>query len=236
MINSAPTILVADHDATERLFLTDNLTADGYAIVAVASRSGAIAQLREREVDLVIANVDTEALDLLDAIRDPAASQTVTAADVPVIVLADQADELQIIRVLERGGDDVLAMPFSYLELRARVAAVLRRTAPRQAPARLTAGEIAVDIHRREVTVAGQPVALSATEYELLSTLATEPTRTFTRDELMRAVWGYSNHRTRTLDSHACRLRARLAGATHPVLVNVWGVGYRLIPEPLGAQ
>jgi DNA-binding response OmpR family regulator len=229
----AQTILIADHDDSERLFLTDNLTADSYAVLPVSSRSAALTRLREREVDLVIADVNGDTLDLLDTIRNVEALQALTPGNVPVIVLTHHAHELHLVRVLERGGDDVLAKPFSYPELRARVTAVLRRTAPRQPAARLVAGEIVIDIRRREVTVAGEPVALSATEYELLTTLAAEPTRTFTRAELMRTVWGYSGHHTRTLDSHACRLRARLAGTGHPVIVNVWGVGYRLIPQTL---
>jgi DNA-binding response OmpR family regulator len=229
------TIVVADHDDSERMFLTDNLRADGYAVVPVASRSAALKRLREREVDLVIADVNGDTLDLLDTIRTVETLQALTPNDVPVIVLTGHAHELHLVRVLERGGDDVMAKPVSYPELRARVAAVLRRTEPRQPAARLVAGEIAIDLRRREVTVAGEPVALSATEYELLTALAAEPTRTFTRAELMRAVWGYNGHHTRTLDSHACRLRARLAGAGHPAVVNVWGVGYRLLPQTLKA-
>jgi DNA-binding response OmpR family regulator len=236
MSTPTATIMIADQDDSERMFLTENLTADGYAVVSVASRTAALEWLREREVDLVIADVNGDTLDLLDTIRNVETLQALTPNDVPVIVLTRHAHELHLVRVLERGGDDVVAKPFSYPELRARVAAVLRRTAPRLPAARLVAGEIVIDLRRREVTVAGEPVALSATEYELLTALAAEPTRTFTRDELMRTVWGYSGHHTRTLDSHACRLRARLAGAGHPAVVSVWGVGYRLLPQALEAR
>ena len=216
MSTPTATIVIADQDDTERMFLTDSLTADGYSIVPVASRSAALERLHEQAVDLVIADVNGDTLGLLDTIRNVEALQALTRNDVPVIVLTRHAHELHLVRLLERGGDDVVAKPFSYPELRARVAALLRRTAPRRPAARRVAGEIVIDLRSREVTVAGEPVALSATEYELLTTLAAEPTRTFTRAELMRIVWGYSGHHTRTLDSHACRLRARLAGAGHP--------------------
>jgi DNA-binding response OmpR family regulator len=231
MSTPTATIMIADQDDSERMFLTENLTADGYAVVSVASRTAALEWLREREVDLVIADVNGDTLDLLDTIRNVETLQALTPNDVPVIVLTRHAHELHLVRVLERGGDDVVAKPFSYPELRARVAAVLRRTAPRLPAARLVAGEIVIDLRRREVTVAGEPVALSATEYELLTALAAEPTRTFTRDELMRTVWGYHGQHTQTLDSHAYRLRGRLARAGHPVIVNAWGVGYRLLPQ-----
>jgi DNA-binding response OmpR family regulator len=95
----------------------------------------------------------------------------------------------------------------------------------------IVAGDLQVDLHQRQVTVQGQPVRLSDTEYRLLCALGAEPTRVFTRAELMRSVWGYAaGARTRTLDTHTYRLRAKLAGATHPVIVRVWGVGLQLIP------
>ena len=96
----------------------------------------------------------------------------------------------------------------------------------------LTAGPLRLDPHRRTVTVAGRVVELSAIEYRLLRTLASEPSRVFTREELMADVWGYSTAgRTRTLDS-VCRLRAKLANPTHKLIVNVWGVGLRLLDAP----
>jgi DNA-binding response OmpR family regulator len=135
------------------------------------------------------------------------------------------------VRLLERGSDDVIAKPFSYPELRARVQAVLRRTAPRQSSAVITAGPLRIDRRRRAVTVRERAVELRALEYALLCTLATEPSRVFTRDELMNAIWGYTSARTRTLDSHASRLRRKLSSDTHRLVINVWGVGYRLMDD-----
>jgi DNA-binding response OmpR family regulator len=92
-------------------------------------------------------------------------------------------------------------------------------------------GELAIDRHARVVTVRGEPVYLAGKEFELLSALATDPHRVFTKEELLRDVWGYRTFsRTRTLDSHVCRLRQKLERAEGDrFVVNVWGVGYKLV-------
>ena len=137
-------------------------------------------------------------------------------------------------RVLDRGGDDVVRKPFAYPELRARIAAVLRR-AERQRAALLRAGPVVIDLRSREVRVSGRHVELSAKEYQLLVTFAGEPTRVFPREELLRSVWSAQTFgRSRTLDSHASRLRRKLIGeGEEKLIVNVWGVGYRLCDTAL---
>jgi DNA-binding response OmpR family regulator len=151
--------------------------------------------------------------------------------DVPVIVLGDpDSDAVDCVRALERGCDDFVPRPFAYEELLARIRAVLRRTtAPEHEVVR--AGPIRVDRATRRVTVCGRPAALAGKEYELLLKLMTDPQRVFTKEELLRDVWGFrSLGRTRTLDSHASRLRRKLQCADDgPYVLNVWGVGYRLL-------
>jgi DNA-binding response OmpR family regulator len=151
--------------------------------------------------------------------------------DVPVIVIGDSdSDSVDCVRALERGCDDFVAPPFDYEELLARIRAVLRRTAPPEHEV-LRAGPIRVDRATRRVTVAGRRAALAGKEYELLLKLMTDPERVFTKEELLRQVWGFrSLGRTRTLDSHASRLRRKLQAAGEGRFVlNVWGVGYRLL-------
>ena len=151
--------------------------------------------------------------------------------DVPVIVLGEpECDAVDRVRALERGCDDFLVRPFAYEELLARIRAVLRRTSPAPHEVR-RAGPITADLATRSVTVGALPVALAGKEYELLLKLMTDPTRVFTKEQLLREVWGFrSLGRTRTLDSHASRLRRKLAAAGAGfVVVNVWGVGYRLM-------
>jgi DNA-binding response OmpR family regulator len=151
--------------------------------------------------------------------------------NVPVIVLGEpESDAVDRARALERGCDDFLVRPFAYEELLARIHAVLRRTSPAAHEAR-RAGPITADLATRSVTVDDEFVALAGKEYELLLKLMTDPTRVFTKEQLLREVWGFrSLGRTRTLDSHASRLRRKLAAAgAGEAVVNVWGVGYRLL-------
>jgi DNA-binding response OmpR family regulator len=110
---------------------------------------------------------------------------------------------------------------------------VLRRTRERVHRGRLRIGELEIDPASREATLRGRRVELAAKEFALLKTLASAPTRVFTKEELLRDVWGYrSMGATRTLDSHACRLRQKLGRSGDRFVVNVWGVGYRLIDGP----
>jgi DNA-binding response OmpR family regulator len=174
-------ILLAEEDETIRVFLEDNLTADGYRVATATDRDDALCQLRTIGADLILVDVNGQTLGLIDWVRSADPALCAIASDTPVIVLTSHPEELDRVRLLERGGDDVIAKPFSYPELRARIVAVLRRTAPRQAQPVLSAGPLRLDPHRRTVTVAGRVVELSAIEYRLLHTLASEPSRVFTR-------------------------------------------------------
>jgi DNA-binding response OmpR family regulator len=227
------TILVAHPDARAREFLADNLAADGYDPVPAESAADALRHLRYKAPDLAVLALrlpDRSGLEVLDALRasDGVASPMDPAT--PVIALAPAAAELDRQRALERGADDVVGTPFSYPELRLRIGAVLRRTRERRGSGRLRVGDLEVDPASREVTVRGRQVRLAQKEYALLQALAAEPTRVFTKEELLRDVWGFrSMGRTRTLDSHACRLRQKLGTQGDRFVVNVWGVGYRLV-------
>jgi DNA-binding response OmpR family regulator len=151
----------------------------------------------------------------------------------PVIVLGhERAGAVQAFR---RGCDDYVTRPFEYQELVERIRAVLRRAHP-QRPEVVEAPPVRIDTRTRMASVAGQRLALAQKEYELLLCLAREPDRVFTKVELLRDVWNYQvPGRTRTLDSHASRLRRKLreTGAGADLVENVWGVGYRLLAAPL---
>ena len=190
-------------------FLERHLRSDGFEVVDEAARP-----------DLVLL-ADSAAVDEYRARH----------GDVPVIVLGKpESDTVDRVRALERGCDDFLVRPFAYEELLARIRAVLRRTTPTAHEVR-RAGLITADLATRSVMVADVAVLLAGKEYELLLKLMTDPTRVFTKEQLLREVWGFrSLGRTRTLDSHASRLRRKLAAAgAGSVVVNVWGVGYRLL-------
>ena len=168
---------------------------------------------------------------------DPRAVERWSPA-VPVIVIGrGDEDTVDRVRAFQRGCDDWVERPFAYEELLARIRAVLRRTVPSTNQV-LEAGPVRVDRQTRSVTVSGARVQLAQKEYDLLVALARQPYRVWTKEELLRDVWDYrSQGRTRTLDAHASRLRLKLSrhsAVDVAIVVNVWGVGYRLLdPLPL---
>ncbi len=153
--------------------------------------------------------------------------------DLPVLILSGRSGEADRLRGFEAGADDYLGKPFHYPELLARVAAVLRRrSGARRGPIRL--GDLTVDPATRRVTVGDRHVELANKEFALLRALAAEPRRVFTKDELLRDVWGFrSKGRTRTLDSHASRLRRKLDPEGARYVFNCWGVPQRHLFEPI---
>jgi DNA-binding response OmpR family regulator len=202
-------LLLTPPELDTRIFLERHLKNDGFRVVD--------GQVRP---DLVLLG-DTNALDECRAAH----------GNVPVIVLGEpESDTVDRVRALDRGCDDFLVRPFAYEELLARIRAVLRRTMP-SAHETLRAGPIVVDLATRSGRDQVEAVALAGKEYELLVKLMSDPTRVFTKELLLRDVWGFrSLGRTRTLDSHASRLRRKLtAVAPGPFVINVWGVGYRLL-------
>jgi DNA-binding response OmpR family regulator len=231
--DDAATILVVEDDPVTRAYLADNLTADGYTTVVAAGIQEGLHLLQTTFPDLALVDVnlpDGSGLDVVRAVRTADGLASRVDPRTPVLVLSGRAAEVDRLRGFERGCDDFLAKPFSYPELRARIAALLRRTADRPTGGRLRVGVLELDPASREVRVDGQLVDLAAKEYALLLTLAHEPIRVFTKEELLRSVWGHRGmSQTRTLDSHACRLRAKLAVGGARFVVNVWGVGYRLV-------
>src|SRR3954471_15024783 len=130
-METATLILLAEEDAATRAFLADNLTADGYDVLVAEDRCGALAAIEAGQPDLVVCDVNGDTPGLLDAVRHAGGLATQIDRDVPLIVLTGRADELARVRYFDRGSDDVIAKPFSYTELRARIRAVLRRTCAR---------------------------------------------------------------------------------------------------------
>jgi len=219
MVTAAAAVLVTDAEPATRGFLEQHLPRDGFQLVGA-----------QGVPDLVLAgNVE-----VVDRWVDRAA----------VIVLGRaEADVVDRVRALRRGCDDYVPQPFDYQELVERIRAVLRR-AGTPAGGAVVAGPLEIDATSRVVLLHGRPVGLSQKEYALVARLAADPRRVFTKDELLRDVWGYrARARTRTLDSHVSRVRRKLReiDADVALLENVWGVGYRLVgvladraAEPMG--
>jgi DNA-binding response OmpR family regulator len=234
---TAPTIVLVEDDPVLSTFLADNLSADGYEPVVAETLRDGLRELEFRRPDLAIIDLglpDGSGLALIEGVRtaDGIASRLDPA--MPLIVLSARAGDLDRVRGFERGADDFVGKPFAYAELRLRIAAVLRRTRRRSGLGPLRIGDLELDPAGREVRLRGRRIELSQKEFSLLRALATDPTRVLTKQELLRDVWGYRTlGTTRTLDSHACRLRNKLSVDGDRFVVNVWGVGYRLVDGPV---
>jgi len=231
---SAQPILLVESDRELGHALVEQLGADGFRVqlARTAEHARVLAGASAPRL-AVLGSLPSPRgpFELLEEIRaSPRRAPAPWDRALPVIVLDPRAGALGLLRAFDAGADDVVAGPPRYLELRARMRALLRRVesaAGRQAP--LQVGALAIDTRTHTVSLDGRPVALRRMEFELLAHLAGDPQRVFTKDELLRSVWGYrSGGSTRTLDSHASRLRRKLGARDASWVVNVRGVGYRL--------
>jgi DNA-binding response OmpR family regulator len=225
-------VVVCEDDAMTLELLCDHLVADRYGVLPAPSASDALRLCRFNQPDLMLLDLslpDASGLDVLREIREADGIESRFDPQLPVIVLTGRGAQTDRVRGLTAGADDYLTKPFDIEELRARIGAVLRRReSRREGPIRV--GEMVVDPLRRRVTVGEREVALAKKEFTLLRVLAGDPMRVFSKEELLRDVWGYSSPgKTRTLDSHASRLRRKLDPEHSRYVVNCWGIGYRLI-------
>jgi len=227
------TVLVVDDEPRIVEFLSDNLAADDFVVLTASSGTEAISMLTASRPDVVLLDIvlpDMSGHEVCRIVRDGDGVNDGWDADVPIIMLSAKAEHTDRVRGLTRGADDYVTKPFHYPELLARIGAVMKRVSRARGKHLLRVAGLVVNTMSREVTLGGMQVGLSAKEFQLLATLATEPERVFTKKELLETVWGFrSQGRTRTLDSHASRLRQKLAAHSDQTwVVNVWGVGYRL--------
>jgi DNA-binding response OmpR family regulator len=226
------TVVVCEDDAVTLELLCDHLVADRFGVLPAPSASDALRLCRYNHPDMLLLDLalpDASGLDVLREIRGADGVESRFDPRLPVIVLTGRSGETDRIRGLDSGADDYVLKPFSYQELRARISAVLRRRAARGGgPCKV--GELTIDPAGRRVLVGERAVELSKKEFALLRTLASDPTRVFGKEELLRDVWDWrGNSKTRTLDSHASRLRRKLDPDHGRYVVNCWGIGYRLI-------
>jgi DNA-binding response OmpR family regulator len=233
-LGSARSILVVESDVATAETLVEQLTSDGYQTELARTAEHARMRARWRQPRLVVlGDLDTSRgpLELLEEIRQTTGGMRLWAAEVPVIMIGASMNDLDMLRAFEAGADDFVARPARYLELRARIRALLHRVERRAVvPAdRLAVGSLEIDMSGHAVSVYGLPVQLRRLEFELLVHLAADPERVFAKQELLRAVWGYrSCGSTRTVDSHASRLRRKLEEHGGRWVINEWGIGYRL--------
>ncbi len=219
-------ILVVDDDHTVREVVASYLRAGGHEVAEVADGEAALAAMRTRRADLVVLDLMLPGIDGLEVCR-----RLHESGDVPVIMLTALGTETDRIMGLGLGADDYVTKPFSPRELVLRVDSVLRRAGQRAEPTDvvLTDGDLVVDAARHEVTRAGERLALTVREFDLLRFLVANSGIAWSRDDLLREVWGWSFGDQSTVTVHVRRLREKVeTDPTRPArLVTVWGVGYR---------
>jgi DNA-binding response OmpR family regulator len=226
-------ILVVDDDALLRRSLSLQLEQAGYRASTAASAEDALALTRRDRPDLILLDIGLPGMDGLEAIR-----QLHQSMDVPVIFVSARRRELDTILGLELGADDYITKPFNPDILLAHVKAVLRRSA-RQAPdsdetADLIIGDLAIDPAAHTVSVAGEPVELTAREFALLHALCLEAGKVISVDDLITRVWGAEfMGEPQVVYVHIRWLREKIeADPNEPErIVNVRGVGYKIVPK-----
>ena len=219
-------VLVVDDDVTVREVVVSYLRAGGHEVVEAADGAEALRTMRSEPADLVVLDLMMPGIDGLEVCRRLRAT-----GDVPIIMLTALGAEVDRVVGLESGADDYVTKPFSPRELVLRVDALLRRVGDQSKPETgcVTDGDLVVDLGRHEVTRAGDVLALTSREFDLLRFLVSNPGTAYSRDELLQQVWGWSFGDQSTVTVHVRRLREKVErDPKRPTrLVTVWGVGYR---------
>ncbi len=225
------TVLVVDDDPTVREVVATYLRRDGLEVLEAADGPAALEADAAFAPDLVVLDLMLPGLDGLEVFRRMRARR----GGVPVVMLTARGDEADRVLGLEVGADDYVAKPFSPRELVLRVQALLRRASPASAPAAdvLADGDLVIDIRGRAVTLGGEPLQLTAREFDLLAHLVGTAGTVWSRTQLMNDVWGWEYGDESTVTVHVRRLREKVeAEPSNPQrLVTVWGVGYRWDPD-----
>jgi DNA-binding response OmpR family regulator len=220
------TVLVVEDEIEIARVVRDYLDDAGFEVIVVGDGGSAIASVRSAKPDLLVLDLGLPGRDGLDVAREIR-----RWSNTPIVMLTARGDETDRVVGLELGADDYVVKPFSPKELVARVRAVLRRTRAAQRGAEiLRAADVEIDNGKMRVTVAGRPVELTPTEFQLLSTLAAEPGRVFTRSQLLDAVHGVAiESYERAIDAHVKNIRRKIEPSPGPprYLLTVHGVGYR---------
>ncbi len=222
-------ILLVDDEPDALEVLGYKLRANGYTTLLALDGAQALAMAKTDRPDLIVLDLMLPEIDGLEVCK--LLRRLPETAAIPIIMLTARAAEMDRVIGLELGADDYVTKPFSPRELMLRIRNLLDRRTPAEPTGRLQVGEIEIDVPAHELRVAGASVAVTATEFKLLETLASRRGRVQSRDRLLQDVWGYESPiDTRTVDTHMRRLREKL-GAAARHLETVRGVGYRFVAE-----
>jgi DNA-binding response OmpR family regulator len=221
-------ILVIDDEARIVKLVRDYLERAGFQVLTARDGETALQVARLERPDLIVLDLMLPGLDGLDVCR-----RLRQESGVPIIMLTARVEEADRIVGLELGADDYVTKPFSPRELVARVRATLRRANGQVGPATaIRVGDVELDTASLTATVAGQPVDLTATEFQLLAALARQPGRIFSREQLLEAIHGVAfDGYDRSVDSHVKNLRRKIEPNPHQprYIETVYGMGYRFV-------
>ena len=220
------TILVVDDEVRIVQLVRDYLERAGFAVLTAHDGQAALALARIEQPDLIVLDLMLPGMDGLDVCR-----RLRQVSGVPIIMLTARVEEADRVVGLELGADDYVTKPFSPRELVARVRSTLRRASGQVGPAALIrAGDVELDTDSLVVSVGGEPVDLTSTEFQLLATLARQPGRIFSREQLLEALHGVAfEGYDRSIDSHVKNIRRKIEPDTRQprYIQTVYGVGYR---------
>ena len=220
-------VLVVDDEPKIVQLARDYLEHAGFAVIVAHDGKAALASARSQKPDLVVLDLGLPELDGLDVARTIRQE-----SNVPIVMLTGRSEESDKLVGLEIGADDYVTKPFSPKELVARVRAVLRRTErPRVDSEIVRVGEIMLDIPRMRATVTNRPVELTPTEFQLVTTMAREPGRVFTRGQLLDAVHGVAfESYERAIDAHVKNIRRKIEPDPREPrsVLTVYGIGYKI--------
>lgn len=218
-------ILVVDDEKLLVKGIRFNLVNEGYEVEEAYDGLQALEMIRKGNYDLVLLDLMLPGLDGLSVCR-----KARTFSTVPIIMLTAKSEDADKLSGFDCGADDYMTKPFNLMELKARVRAVLRRTAAEEEKdSTLAVGCVTLDPNTRGVTVAGRPVELTGKEFDLLELLVKTPGRVYSRDNILDLVWGYDYPGdVRTVDVHVRRLREKIERdpAQPEIVMTKWGVGY----------
>ncbi len=222
-------ILVVDDEEAIVELTAFNLKKEGYEVVRAFDGREALRLVKEEKPDLIVLDLMLPEIDGLEVCR-----RIRQESRIPILILSAKKEEVDRIIGLELGADDYVTKPFSPRELLARVKAILRRSeeVPEEVE-RVVRGSLVIDKNRYEARINNMVLTLTPTEFKILETLANSPGQVYSRDVLLRRVWGYDYiGDSRTVDVHIRHLREKLNEHTQENLIEtVRGVGYRFSPD-----
>jgi two-component system alkaline phosphatase synthesis response regulator PhoP len=222
-------VLIVEDDEATAFALRDGFEYEGYSVLVATDGTSAVRKAAEERPNLILLDVmlpEMSGLDVCKQIRN-------TSNDVPIIMLTARGQEVDKVLGLKLGADDYVTKPFSFIELMARVEAVLRRSMPKpETGTTYEFGDVVLDFRTLEANKAGKALDLSPLEFKLMKFFIDHRQQVVTRDEMLKAVWNTNSSLfTRTVDMHVAKLRKKIEDSpNHPRhIITIYGVGYKFL-------